>query len=196
MSNNDDKLIDAAISSSKKEQQNKKQIIKYCKKCGAEINENDEFCRKCGVKAVLETFLFDKKLIIIQSFYLALGSISLYLFLDYLITLVYYSSFEWYDTYDVAPIQIYIILTLLAGIFLIFAYYGFLHQKKRLYPRFTGVVGCGLFFANLLYTIYETVTGEYFVLGEQWLVILLPCILLVLSMIFLFATLICWERLI
>jgi len=165
-----------------------------CKKCGAELDENDEFCRKCGATVVLETFLFDKKLIIIPSFHLALGSISLYLFLNYVATYVYYSV-KFHDPFDTL-FQIIIILMLLASIFLISAYYGFIHQKKRLYPRFTGVIGCSLFLMSTICEIFRTVTTGSFVLGEHWFYILLPCIVLIFTLVFLFATLIFWKRLV
>ena len=156
-------------------------MVNYCRKCGAELTPGNEFCGKCGERVIQKTMFIDKKRIIVQSFYLALGSIAAFIFL------IYFEFFLEYGSYvDMADFSlkyfIFLILALPSAIFLIITYHGFLNSKR--YARFSGLGGCILL---IILSIFWT--EIYY--GSNFTQI----ILLISSIILLVLTLIFWRKL-
>ena len=156
-------------------------MVNYCRKCGAELSQGNEFCGKCGERVVQQTMLIDKKRMAIQSFYLALGSISAFLFLIYISNLFDY-AFNEYMSYF--PLKYFILsfLALPTTILLIITYHGFFHSKR--YARFTGLVGC------ILLIIFSILWTESYYISN-----IVPIILLIFVIALLVLTLIYWRKL-
>jgi hypothetical protein len=107
---------------------------------------------------------------------------------------VTYLQFDW--SIDIGlSIQSSMILSLLSGLLLVFAYYGFMFQKKSLYPRFVGVIGCSIFLVYMAYDIYDIRAAGFFQYGRDVILILSQSILLIIAIILLVATLFFWKRL-
>jgi hypothetical protein len=145
-------------------------------------------------KADMKTYLFDSKMIIIKSFYLVLGSVSLYIFLNELKLFFIYSEFGWSNDF-VQLTKISIVFSLISGVLLVFAYYGFIFQKRHFYPRFVGVFGCSIFLVYMAYEMYNMRAGGYFEWGRDASYILPQFILLIISIILIVATMFFWKRL-
>ncbi|MCK4365480.1 MAG: hypothetical protein KAW45_05475 [Thermoplasmatales archaeon] len=141
---------------------------------------------------------------ILPLFYLALGSIVLYLCISYIGSIAAYSISESYthglgttNSFDTTGHWIGFTITLIVGILLILSYYGFIHSSK--YPRFTGIVGCGVLMLGFSYYIcyYASVYEESFVAVAPLLIAakLGQVFLLIASIILFIATLIYWKKL-
>jgi len=144
----------------------------------------------------LKNFLFDSKMIIIQSLYLVLGSISLYIFLNEMRQFFTYLQFDWLIDIGLST-QISMILSLLSGLLLVFAYFGFMFQKKCFFPRFLGGIGCCIFLVFMAYDIYDIRirAGGFFEWGRDAIYVFPQSVLLVISIILLVVTLFFWKQL-
>ena len=140
-------------------------------------------------------------------FYLALGSISLYLCINFIGSIASYliSESELYthglateNSFDTTGYWIGFIITLIASILLILSYYGFTHQRK--YPRFTGIVGCMMLIMTFFHCVYYSITvyEEYFGLVAPILLTsrLGQVSLSAASVILLVLTMIYWKKLV
>jgi len=156
-------------------------MVKYCRKCGAEIELDDEFCGKCGERIAQKYVLMDKKRNIIQSFYLALGSIALFLAFRYFMA----SSMDLFGYY--VSYLIYSFLLFPTSILLILTYHGFIYSKK--YPKFTGIVGGILLLIFCVYYILDNLGLEYLEYKIAEICLLIADIVLLIS------TIIFWKKL-
>jgi hypothetical protein len=133
-------------------------------------------------------------MIIIKSLYLALGSISLYIFLNEMKLFYIYTQFGW-SNYIIQLTIIGVVLSLLSGLLLVYAYYGFIFEKKRLNPRFVGLLGCSVFLVYIAYEIYTLRARGVFEWGRDAIYLLPQFILFIFVIILLASTLIFWNRL-
>lgn len=160
-------------------------MTKFCGKCGNEIDKSDEFCGNCGniitktaqgsniIRTKQDYSPFNKKKNIIQSLYIALGSIFLYNSVNLFFITFRYNG----DSYTV-----YFIFTLIAGMLLIIAYHGLLKNKK--YSRIIGIFGC---IFTILFIIFEF--DLLFYEFTQYIILILTFILLILTLLY-------WKKLI
>ena len=98
----------------------------------------------------------------ISFFYLALGSITLYVSISYIGFIVYYylphnvsSSSKTGITYVINIMGYWstFVIMFMAGTLLVLSCYGFVNSKK--YARFTGLLGCGTLTLTFLYSVYN-----------------------------------------
>lgn len=167
-------------------------VKRTCEHCGAKLKIDDEFCPKCGKRTVLRSFKSDKKLSMLSSSYLAIGSVSLFLFV-YFIGKVLYYSFSYYSyIYSDFDLIVSILLLLIGGTSIIIGYRGFINSKN--YSKFLVIMGLSLVIISLVYILIKIITGEYFelnslILNLEFIVLLVPTIIV------LVITLMYWDRL-
>lgn len=150
--------------------------------------------------------MIDKKRAL-YSFYLALGSISLYLCISFIGSIASYliSESELYthglaaeNSFDATVYWIGFIITLIAGTLLVLSYHGFIHSRK--YPRFTGVVGCVVLILGFFYYVYYFITVYEEGFGSAAPILITSRLgqvsLSVTSVILLVLTLIYWKKLV
>lgn len=121
---------------------------------------------------------------IIRLTYLALGSIALF------ISLGHFGSLTWIVNRDsdfTIKLVIFLILSLIAGIFLIICYYGYFRSKKY---KYTGVAGCSFFIVYFVYFSEFT----FFIDFKQPLMYISYLSTMIASIILLVLTLVYWSK--
>jgi hypothetical protein len=110
--------------------------------------------------------MYKKRLTTIFLCHLALGVISLFISFSYLGFIVYYylpnQNFNLYSNFSITYVFsltgyfLTFLITLIAGIFLIVSYHGFINRKK--YSKSIGLLSCTILTIYLVYIIYNILT--------------------------------------
>ena len=123
---------------------------------------------------------------IIQSTYLALGSVAIYISFTHLQSYVWIiTQFSLKNSEIQIKLPLFFIISLTAGILLIICYYGFLHSKKY---QLSGIAGCISFIVYFAYssdlTLYVIDLKHPYVYIANASTMVASIILLVLSLVY------------
>ena len=134
-------------------------------------------CPKCKKEL---PFLIDKKMVLLFSFYLSLGSVALFIFINSVYTTIQALLWKYSETY-ILNSMIILIIAFVAGVLFIITCFCMLQSKK--FSMFPGFIGCAvlIIYPTLVLFIGKSVPSSF----NYLLIILLPIILLfLLSLLF------------